>query len=65
MRVLCYKDLAVRGIPYTREWLRVLIARGEFPKPLILGGKRIAFVESEIDDWLKARAAARDEELLT
>jgi prophage regulatory protein len=61
MRVLSYKDLRTRGIPYSPEWLRVLIARGEFPKPLSLGSKRIAFVEAEIDQWLKDRAAARED----
>jgi prophage regulatory protein len=31
-----------------------------FPKPVTLGANSVGFVESEIDDWLAARAADRD-----
>ena len=33
--------------------------RGAFPKPVKLGPRSIAFVESEVRDWLNARVAER------
>jgi prophage regulatory protein len=60
MRVLPYEDLkAKKGIPYSRFYLRQLIAKGQFPRPVKLGGNRVAFVEDEIDAWLRERAAER------
>ena len=61
MRLLSYKDLKPqKGIPYSPEWIRELVNRGQFPRPVPLGEKRVGFVEAEIDAWLKARAAKRD-----
>ncbi len=58
MRMLSYKDLKPeKGIPYSEEWLRELVKAGKFPKPIRLGGNRIAFIETDIDRWLKDRAA--------
>lgn len=31
-----------------------------FPKPVELGDNSVGFVESEVDSWLEARAAARE-----
>jgi prophage regulatory protein len=36
------------------------IARGEFPKPVRLGAKAVAWLEQEVEDWQAARIAARD-----
>jgi hypothetical protein len=33
-----------------------------FPKPVRVGKNTIAFVESEIEQWLQARVAERDEQ---
>jgi len=52
--------LADKGIPYSRAWIYRLIEAGKFPKPIHCGGNRIAFVESEVDDWIKARMAERE-----
>jgi prophage regulatory protein len=37
------------------------IAAGEFPAPIPIGLRAVAWVESEIDDWLQACVAARDD----
>ena len=34
-------------------------AHMNFPKPVSLGDNSVGFVESEVDDWLEARAAER------
>lgn len=38
-----------------------LMRQGKFPRPVSLcaSGKRVAWIESEIDSWIDARAAAR------
>ena len=35
------------------------IQKGQFPKPVKLGGRSSAWVKSEIDQWLRARMTAR------
>ena len=37
------------------------VAAGEFPRPIEISTTRIAFVESEIDDWIEARVRERDQ----
>jgi len=37
-------------------------AAGQFPKPVSLGEKRIAFVRSEVENWIRDRIAARQPE---
>jgi prophage regulatory protein len=37
-----------------------LEAMGQFPKRVRLGTGRVAYVESEIQDWIDQRIAARD-----
>jgi prophage regulatory protein len=52
MRLLSYDRLRDKGVPYTREHLARLVKSGKFPPPVSLSNKRIAWVESEVDDWL-------------
>jgi prophage regulatory protein len=41
--------------------LYVLIARGEFPRPIKLGQRAVAWSASEIAKWQQARMRQRDE----
>jgi prophage regulatory protein len=51
--VLGYHDLVgTRGITYTRQHLWRLEAAGKFPKRVKMGDRAIAWVESEIDEYL-------------
>lgn len=34
---------------------------GEFPKPVRLGPRAVGWVEAEVDDWIAARIAKRDQ----
>ncbi len=36
-------------------------AAGRFPKRIALGANSVGWLESEIDSWIEARAAARDD----
>jgi prophage regulatory protein len=52
---LSFFDLAPRGIKFTRQHIRRLIAEGEFPPARQLSSKRIGWLASEIDGWLASR----------
>lgn len=61
-RFISIADLkAVKGIQYSRPHLYRLIAAGRFPRLVHLSENRVAFLESEIDAWIDAQVAARDE----
>jgi prophage regulatory protein len=63
MRVLFFRDLkAKKGIAWSRQHIMRLVKDGRFPQPAKLGDSPQAFnawPETEIDDWLEARAKAR------
>ncbi|EOD8954713.1 TPA: AlpA family transcriptional regulator [Klebsiella aerogenes] len=42
---------------YSKSWIYKLIAQGNFPKPIKIGSRSIAFIESEIDEWINQRIA--------
>jgi prophage regulatory protein len=59
-RLLRYQDLAVtRGITYVRRHLYRLEASGKFPKRVKMGESHVAWVESEIDEYLEKIIAER------
>lgn len=41
-----------------RSTIYALIAKGEFPRPVKLTGKAVAWPESRIMEWLNSRSAA-------
>jgi prophage regulatory protein len=48
-------------VPYSRPNLYRLVRLGKFPKPISLGGRAVAWIESEVNDWMAERVkAARD-----
>jgi len=36
------------------------ISKGDFPRPVPIGRARVAFLESEIEEWIASRIIARD-----
>ena len=60
-RLLTFADLKARGIPWTRMHIGRLEAAGKFPQHLDLAENSIAWFEDEIDDFLEAKAAAREQ----
>jgi prophage regulatory protein len=50
------KDLVTYSFAHTAR----LEAEGKFPKRVRLGTGRVAYVASEIQDWIAARIAERD-----
>lgn len=61
MRLIPMNELKpAKGISYSRPHIYRLINADKFPKPVKVGENRIAFVEAEIDAWLRGKIAARD-----
>ena len=46
-----------RRVGYGKAWIYKLIANNRFPKQVKIGTRSIAFVESEIDEWINQRIA--------
>ncbi|PDO86703.1 helix-turn-helix transcriptional regulator [Kosakonia pseudosacchari] len=40
---------------YSKAWIYRLMSQGKFPSSIKIGIRAIAFVESEIDDWINQR----------
>lgn len=40
---------------YSKAWIYHLLKDNRFPKSVKIGSRAIAFVESEIDDWINQR----------
>jgi len=47
----------MRRTGYGKAWIYRLISQDKFPKPIKIGSRSIAFVESEIDEWINQRIA--------
>lgn len=61
MKLLTFSQLKPeKGIPYCRVHLMRKVDLGEFPQPIDLSDRRIAWLESEVDDWVSGRAALRN-----
>lgn len=44
-----------RRTGYSKAWLYRLMSQGKFPPSVKIGSRAIAFVESEVDDWINQR----------
>lgn len=56
MRVHPYKELRPTfNITYCRQHIRRLYMAGQFPKPIILNGRTVAWLASDIESWLASR----------
>jgi prophage regulatory protein len=49
-----------KGIPFSRQHIHRLIKQGLFPKPIKLGINTNAWLESEVDEYIKNCIADRD-----
>jgi prophage regulatory protein len=45
----------LKRVGYSRSTIYQLIAEGRFPKPISLGERAVAWLESDIDAWIEAR----------
>jgi len=47
----------------SRSTIYSLIKKGDFPVSVALGARAIAFVKSEVDEWIQERIASRSNSL--
>ncbi len=58
MKVLRLKPTMIKtGLP--RSTIYLYIKNGTFPRPIKLGERSVAWIESELDAWLQARQDLR------
>lgn len=57
-RLMAPKEAAA-ATSLSRPLLTLMAAEGQFPLPVKLGERRIAFVRAEVDAWIDQRIAAR------
>jgi len=39
---------------YSKSWIYKLINLKQFPQPIKIGSRAVAFIEGEIDEWIEA-----------
>ena len=39
---------------FGKAWIYRLISEGRFPAPVMIGVRAVAFVESEVDEWIQS-----------
>lgn len=56
MKVVGFSQLKpIYGIPYTRDHLRRKVKAGEFPPPIQLSERMIAWREEDVEEWIRSR----------
>lgn len=55
MKAITIKQVAEK-ISLGQSTIYRMIAAGDFPKPFSLGGNRTAWIEDDVENWLRARA---------
>ena len=53
-------DEVCKRVSLSRRTVEMYVESGDFPTPIQLTKRRIAFVESEVHQWMKERIADRD-----
>ena len=53
-RLLAFDEVLAR-VPFSRVRIWQLVRDGEFPAPVQMGARKIAFRESQIRDWIDSR----------
>ena len=62
-RLLTFDDLVTAGYVSNRVTLTRRIKRGEFPAPIRISSRNVAWLKREVDEWEAIRIASRDEGL--
>ena len=55
MEKLITMKTVLEAIPFSRQHIYTLMRRGEFPRSFKLGENRVAWRESDIENWIKAK----------
>ncbi|MBL7099977.1 MAG: AlpA family phage regulatory protein [Alphaproteobacteria bacterium] len=60
-QLLTFETLVTLGYVSNRVTLGRRIRRGEFPAPIRVGSRNVAWLKAEIDAWQAERVAQRDQ----
>jgi predicted DNA-binding transcriptional regulator AlpA len=61
-RIITFAQLKPeKGVFYSRDHLRRKWHAGEFAAPVVISGRRIGWIEREVDEWINQLVAARGE----
>lgn len=52
-----------RRTGYGKAWIYKLIKQGKFPQSIKIGIRSVAFVESEVNEWINQRIAESRKEV--
>jgi prophage regulatory protein len=61
-RVYTFDTLREKGIPFSKNHIRRLVAKGKFPAPFYMSERRPAWSEAQLDAWIIEREVERDED---
>ena len=61
MKFVRYQDLKALGIPFSRVHVDRLQKAGQFPKKIKLGLNTAVYSQTEVEQYLASRLAARNE----
>lgn len=53
-----------RRTGYSKAWIYRLISQKHFPQPVKIGVRSIAFIESEIEEWINERIVESRKEIV-
>ncbi len=54
MRLIRIAEVIMR-VPYSRSTIYAKVKRGEFPKPISMGSRAVAWLESDVESWIRDR----------
>ena len=63
-RFLRLKEV-IKRTGYQRSNIYLLMSQGQFPKSVSIGGRAVAWLESEVDSWIQERVDLRDHNEIT
>lgn len=49
---------------FSRSWIYELINQKQFPQPIKIGSRAVAFIESEIDQWIEVLISKSRNEII-
>ena len=64
MKTLMKLNAVMAATGLSRSYIYALAQQGAFPKPIKLSERSSAWVQSELEEWIESRIAARDLEVL-
>lgn len=57
-RLMAPKEAAI-ATTMSRQLLMLMAREGKFPKPVMIGERRQAYIRAEVEEWIDAQIAAR------